>query len=149
MLKTFREQGNYIVVATARTTIPDSIRNIEFDGYICSDGHFIIFKDKVLKNATFTTKQIETQLAIYDENNSSWVSSHTNPYLKRHHLLYEGTEDLTKTPLIEEHLDVAQVNSIAAVFGSASDLLAAKDKLPSDWTINAYGDDIDIRMDVI
>lgn len=157
VLQTFKEQGNYIVVATARTNIPDSIRSIVFDGYICSDGHYVLFKDRVLINNIFTKEQLKKQLSIYEEHNGScslggfhgsWVSSHTNPHLKRHHAIYEGTHDLTGTPLIQEHIDDAQVNSIAAVFGRASDLFAAKEKLPNDWAITVYSDDIDIRMDV-
>ncbi len=50
VLKTFQEQGNYIVVATARTQIPESVRNIDFDGYICSDGHYIEFRNEILIN---------------------------------------------------------------------------------------------------
>lgn len=157
VLQTFREQGNYIVVATARTRIPDSVRDMAFDGYICSDGHYIEFKDEVLVNNTFTKEQIEDQLQIYKEHNGScslggyygsWVSSHTNQHLKRHHFLYEGTEDLTRTPLVQDYLEEVKINSIAAVFGNAKDLYAAKDKLPKEWAINAYGDDEDIRMDV-
>ncbi|MFV0393789.1 MAG: HAD family hydrolase [Coprobacillaceae bacterium] len=159
VLQEFRQQGNYIVVATARTMIPESVRDMEFDGYICSDGHYIEFKDEVLVNNTFTKEQIEEQIKIFEEHNGScslggysgtWVSSHTNPYLKRHHALYEGTDDLTGTPLIMDVIEEAKVNSIAAVFGNPEDMFAAKKKLPTDWAINAYGDpdEKDVRMDV-
>ena len=157
VLQSFKSLGNYIVAATARTTIPNNIRNIPFDGYICSDGHYVTFHDTILINNVFTKNQIIEQLAIYEEHNGScslggfhgnWVSSHTNPYLKKHHALYEGTSDLTSLPLIQEHIGTAQVNSIAAVFSSTSDLFAAKQQLPNDWAINVYDDPIDIRMDV-
>lgn len=157
VLRTFREQGNYIVVATARTKVPDSVRDIEFDGYICSDGHYIEFENRVLINNIFTKEQIEMQIKLYEEHNGAssyggyygnWVSSHTHTFLKQHHALYEGTEDLTGVPLIQEHLDEAKINSIAAVFGSTKDLFAAKEKLPKEWAITAYGDEVDIRMDV-
>mgnify|MGYP003391345532 FL=1 len=157
VLKAFQEQGNYIVVATARTQIPESVRDINFDGYICSDGHYIEFHNEVLINNIFSDEEIKMQLQIYSEYNGhcalggylgNWVSSHTDPYLKMHNKIYSGTDDLTDIPLVSESEGEIQANSIAAVFGNAKDMFAAKDKLPKNWAINAYGDDIDIRMDV-
>lgn len=157
VLKTFQDQGNYIVVATARTQIPDSVRDIDFDGYICSDGHYIEFRNEVLVNNIFSDEEIKMQIQIYNEHNGhcalggysgNWVSSHTDPYLKKHYAIYSGTDDLTGISLASECERKIQANSIAAVFGSAEDLFAAKDKLPNNWAINAYGDDTDIRMDV-
>ena len=45
VLNEFKRQGNYIVVATARGSVPDTIRDINFNGYIHNDGHYIIFND--------------------------------------------------------------------------------------------------------
>jgi Cof subfamily protein (haloacid dehalogenase superfamily) len=157
VLKEFRRQGNYIVVATARTIIPDSVRDIEFDGYVCADGHYIEFQGEVLLNNTFTREQLEMQLAIYAQHNGhcelsgyngEWVSSRSDENLKKHHAIYEGTDDLSSMPLVSDDINSVQANAIAAVFGSAEDLLAAKAKLPENWAITAYTDDIDIRMDV-
>lgn len=157
VLQTFREQGNYIVVATARTQIPDSVRDMDFDGYICSDGHYIEFQKEVLVNNTFSDEEIEMQVKVYEEHNGgcslggytgTWVSTHSCPHLQEHHRLYEGTSDLTGIPLVADSMGNIQANSIAAVFSTAEDLYAAKEKLPKNWAINAYGDDIDIRMDV-
>lgn len=158
VIQKFREQGNYVVVATARSNAPESVRDIDFDGYICSDGHYIEFQNEVLVNNIFSEKEITDQLEIYEEHNGSamlgghdggWVSSHTDPYLKHHNLLYSGTEDLSSEPLVQEHLDEVKANSVTAVFSKAEGLLAAKAKLPAEWAINAYPHDEDsIRMDV-
>lgn len=146
------------MVATARSNAPDSVRDIDFDGYICSDGHHIEFQNEVLINNIFSKKEIIDQLKIYKEHNGSailggydgsWTSSHTDPILKHHNLLYAGTEDLSSEPLVQEHLDESKANSVTAVFSTAKDLLAAKAKLPAEWAINAYPHDEDsIQMDV-
>lgn len=158
VIQAFREQGNYVVVATARSNAPESVRDIDFDGYICSDGHYIEFQNEVLMNNIFSKDEIVKQLQIYDEHNGaailggyegSWTNSHTDHYLKQHNLLYSGSDDLSTIPLVEDDLDQVKANSITAVFGTSEDLLAAKDKLPKEWAINAYPDDKEsIRMDV-
>jgi len=157
VIRKFQEQGNYIVVATARNQIPESVRDINFDGFICSDGHYIEFHGETLVNNIFTDDEIDMQLKIYETHNGScalggyhgnWVSSHSDPFLKQHHAIYSGTDDLSYIPLVSDSVGKIQANSIAAVFSSAQDLFAAKAKLPQNWAINAYGDDIDIRMDV-
>jgi len=157
VLKTFREQGNYIVVATARTSIPASLSDIDFNGYICSDGHYIELNGEVIMNNIFDEQQIENQIAIYEKHNGNcalggyngyWLSNRTCPYLKEHHRLYAGTADLSNIPLVNECKGNIAANSVTAVFGTAEDLYAAKAELPSSWAINAYGDSQDIRMDV-
>lgn len=146
------------MVATARSNTPESVRAIDFDGYICSDGYYIEFQNEVFVNNIFSKEEIINQLEIYEEHNGTamlggydggWVSSHTDPYLKHHNLLYSGTEDLSSEPLVQEHLDESKANSVTAVFSTAKDLLAAKAKLPAEWAINAYPhDDDSIQMDV-
>lgn len=156
-LKNFQALGNYIVVATARNQIPESVRDIEFDGYICSDGHYIQFHNHVLVNNVFSNEEIASQLQLYTEHHGScmlggysgnWVSSHSDPCLKRHHAIYFGSDDLSHIPLASANTQHIQANMLTAVFQTADDLFAAKSKLPENWAINAYGDDIDIRMDV-
>ena len=159
VLKSFQNQGNYIVVATARAQVPDSVRDIDFDGYICSDGHYIEFQNEVLINNIFSDEEIEMQMKIYKEHNGycllggysgNWTNSYTDTYLKKHNEIYTGTNDLTGIPLVSDNTGKIQANSVTAVFGDAKDLFAAKDKLPKNWAINAYGDKTEnsIRMDV-
>ena len=47
-LNEFKNQGHKIVIATARGEVPQSVQDIEFDGYICSDGHYIRFEGEIL-----------------------------------------------------------------------------------------------------
>jgi hydroxymethylpyrimidine pyrophosphatase-like HAD family hydrolase len=58
VIQEFQRQGNLIVVATARTRIPESVHSIAFDGYICADGHYIEMNNEVLVNNIFTKQQI-------------------------------------------------------------------------------------------
>ncbi len=157
VLKQFQSQGNYIVVATARTQIPESVKDIDFDGYICSDGHYIEFQGEVLVHNIFSEKQIEMQLEVYEQFNGScalggyggnWVSSHDDPFLQKHNEIYTGSADLTGIPLVKDSWGEVAASSVAAVFGDAASLRGAKEKLPSNWAITAYEDDVDIRMDV-
>lgn len=157
VIKKFQDQGHYIVVATARNQIPESVRDVDFDGYICSDGHYVEFHGKQLINHIFSDEEIAMQLAIYEEYNGScvlggysgnWTSSHTDQYLKQHQAIYFGSDDLTRIPLVANCMGSIEANLVTAVFSCSDDLFAAKAKLPESWTINAYGNDIDVRMDV-
>ena len=56
---------NYIVVATARGSVPNSIQDIDFDGYIFNDGHYIIFNNQVWIDDIFTKDEIAKQMAAY------------------------------------------------------------------------------------
>lgn len=53
VLNEFKNQGNKIVIATARGEVPESVANIEFDGYICNDGHYIRFNNEILIDEQF------------------------------------------------------------------------------------------------
>ncbi|MDD3027380.1 MAG: HAD family hydrolase [Erysipelotrichaceae bacterium] len=157
VLKEFQNQGNYIVVATARTQIPESVKDIEFDGYICSDGHYIEFQGEVLVHNIFSKEQLALQLEVYENFQGScalggyhgnWVSTHEDPYLQKHNEIYTGSADLTGIPLVKDSWDDIAVSSVAAVFSNADSLRGAKAQLPQNWAITAYEDDTDIRMDV-
>lgn len=156
VLQTFQKQGNYIVVATARGEIPDSVKDICFDGYICSDGHYIEFQNKVLVNNIFTKQQLLQQMEIYDANHGGyifgghygqWYDSTENPLTKKHNELYAGTAIIDPHCIVKDCIEDIKANSATAIFANAQDLYAAKKALPSNWAINAYDQD-HIRMDV-
>lgn len=47
-LYAFQQQGNKIIIASARGVVPEGLNDIDFDGYVLSDGHYIIYNHKVL-----------------------------------------------------------------------------------------------------
>lgn len=156
-LKQFQSAGNFIVVATARNQIPESVRDIDFDGYICSDGHYIQFQNQILLDNLFSDAEIAMQVQLCAGHHGAcmlggyrgnWVSSHSDPCLKRHHAIYFGSDDLSYLPLTSASPEPIEANMLTAVFSDAADMFAARDKLPANWAIHAYGDDVDIRMDV-
>ena len=51
-LHEFRKMGNKIVIATARGEAPASVEAIDFDGYICNDGHYIRYNGETLVDET-------------------------------------------------------------------------------------------------
>lgn len=156
VLREFRKQGNYIVVATARGKVPDSVKDIAFDGYICSDGHYIEFHEEVLVNNIFSKEQILEQMELYTSHGGGyifgghygeWYDSTDNPLTQFHNSLYAGTSVLPAGRIAKDCIDDIKANSATAIFALAKDMYDAKDKLPKDWAINAY-DEEDIRMDV-
>lgn len=157
VLQEFKRQGNYIVVATARGSIPESVSNIDFDGYICSDGHYIEFKKEVLVDNIFSKDQILLQLEVYRKYHGGcimgghygqWFDSTDNPLTKSHNALYAGTDSILEGYTIEDCIDTIKANSATGIFSSVEDMYEAKALLPTNWAINAYEDSHDIRMDV-
>lgn len=156
VLQEFKKQGNYIVVATARGEIPSSVSDIDFDGYICSDGHYIEFQQVVLVNNIFTKEQIKMQLDVYKKHHGGcilgghygqWFDDQENPLTKKHHELYAGTSSIPSDSIIEDCIDTIKANSATGIFSSVKDMQEARKLLPVDWAINAY-DTGHIRMDV-
>ena len=157
VLQEFKRQGNYIVVATARGSVPDSVSDIDFDGYICSDGHYIEFNGEVLVDTIFSKADIVMQLEIYKKYHGGcimgghygqWFDATDNPLTINHNALYAGTNVIPEGYIIEECLDTMKANSAAAIFGNIEDMYDAKAELPDSWAIHAYEDSHDIRMDV-
>lgn len=158
VLKKFQSEGNYIVVATARTNI-SKLKDIGFDGYICSDGHYIEFHSEVLINNIFSDEELLMLIDVCERHNGGcllggytgeWASTKDNSVVIKHHALYAGTEDMSNVTLVKDALGNISANSITGVFSDASDMFKAKEELPKDWVIHSYGDDneIDIRMDI-
>ena len=49
-LKKVKEQGHEIFINTGRTicSIPTMIKNLDFDGYLCGCGTYLVYKQEVL-----------------------------------------------------------------------------------------------------
>ena len=100
VLNEFKQQKNYIVVATARGSVPSSIQDIDFDGYIFNDGHYIIFNNQVWINDIFTKDEIAKQMAAYKKYDGksmfgghelSWCACPDDPMVTNHREMFSGT----------------------------------------------------------
>lgn len=57
-LKQFQDEGNEIFLATARGASPIDPKRIVFDGLIGNDGHYIVYKDKVILDDLFSRDEV-------------------------------------------------------------------------------------------
>ena len=59
----YREQGNLLIIATSRTHLVDGLDTSMFDGFVFSNGQYIEYQGKILKNNIFSKDQITTKLS--------------------------------------------------------------------------------------
>lgn len=155
-LTKFKEAGHKIVIATARGEVPQSVKDIDFDGYICNDGHYILFDNEVIIDDIMKTPQIQNQINVYQKYNGRYMfSGHGKqwcPFLDdklviKHREMFQGT---TKRPtdVIEEiNVDDIQAISCCVLFYTAEQLWNAYHELENDLTMIPYDQGL-IRMDV-
>lgn len=156
VLKEFKELGHEIIVATARTSAPKSVADIDFDGYIFNDGHYMTYKNEVLVDDTFTTKDIEKQISIYKRHQGrymfsgqtgTWNSFLDDAYMIQHREMFEGTSK-RPTNCIENY-QPHEVSAIACcvLFATLEDLEACYNELKEEFAMSVYRTGL-IRMDV-
>lgn len=156
VLNEFKKQGNYIVVATARGSVPDMIKDIDFDGYIHNDGHYIIFDNEILVDDIFSEEEIKIQMELYKKYNGRYMlSGHKetwNAFLDdelviKHREMFSGTRE-RPTDVIEE-FTAKDVNAVACcvLFESLDDLESCYNEMKDDFTMVVYRKGL-IRMDV-
>ena len=156
VLKEFQSQGNYIVVATARGSVPDTIKDIHFDGYIHNDGHYIILDNEILIDDIFSEEEILKQLQVYQKYNGRYMfSGHVdswNPFLDdelviKHREMFMGTSERPEGVI--EHFEAKDVDAIACcvLFDSVEELDKCYHELEDDFTMVPYRTGL-IRMDV-
>lgn len=155
-LSKFQNEGHYIVVASARGEMPESLKEIPFDGFIGCDGGYIVFHDEVLLDNIFTVEQLNLQNSIYEachgqyimsEHHNSFFSDKNGDLIKKHLRLYRGSDEIGEDYNDDWRFQTVKANTVTALFHSARDLHEAVDMLPDNWAINAY-DTGHIRMDV-
>lgn len=92
-IKKAQQQGDLVFVNTGRcrAQIYDDVQALNFDGYVCSDGCYIEYKGKVLKNETLEPAAVKDILDFLQENNRGamveaqngvWLSSSYNDEMK-------------------------------------------------------------------
>ena len=153
----FRNQGNLLIIATSRTKLVDGLDASMFDGFVFSNGQYIAFKDKVLKNNIFTKEQIILQQDVYTKHqggafysgiSGQWISP-TNIDLSIAHMVHYGLDpNKVQDHFLAFVLDEIEATAATATFRNMEDMRAAQFELPQDWEIHAYYDERDLRMDV-
>ena len=156
VLNEFKNQGNKIVIATARGEVPESVANIEFDGYICNDGHYIRFNNEILIDEQFDNGMVQKQLDVYAKYNGrsmfngrggAWCSFLDDELVIKHRAMFQGkTQRPTDVNEVFKTSDVKAV-SCCVLFDSAAQLWAAYHELEDEFTMIPYDTGL-IRMDV-
>ncbi|MGN1183274.1 MAG: HAD-IIB family hydrolase [Faecalibacillus sp.] len=145
-----------MVVASARGELPDSLKDIPFDGFIGCDGGYIVFHDDVLLDNIFTVEQLNLQNSVYEathgqyiisEHHNSFFSDKNGDLIKKHLRLYRGNDDIGEDYDDNWRFQTVKANTVTALFHNVKELYEAKNMLPHNWAINAY-DTGHIRMDV-
>lgn len=155
-LHDFQEEGNLIFVATARGKVPQVIKDIGFDGYICNDGHYIIYHDEVILDELFSKEQVH-QLrdaynktngkAIFDGHDGCWCDCINHPLQIKHRQMFHGTSNQPEG-VVEIFTD-EQVHAISScvIFSNKEDMWNCYHMLEKDFTMIPYDTGL-IRMDV-
>ncbi len=155
-LKRFQEQGNLIFIATSRGELPFEAEELQFDGFIGEDGHYIVYDGQVLFDDLFTADEVRRQMEVYKQfdgrcmysgHHSSWCDCWEDEYIQRHRKAFSRTTD--KPANLIEHLDADAMEVIACcvMFKNVEDLRGAYEALKDDFTMVTYETGI-IRMDV-
>lgn len=155
-LHEFQKEGNLIFIATARGKVPQVIKDIGFDGYICNDGHYIIYHDEVILDELFSKQQVHKLRSTYNKTNGKgifdghegcWCDCADDSLQVKHRQMFHGT---SKKPdnLVEEYLD-EQVQAISScvMFSNKEDMWNCYYLLEDDFTMIPYDTGL-IRMDV-
>ena len=108
-LKNMRGKGVKLVVSTGRSYIyiPECIKDLELDGYICSNGSFIIMKDEILEERYLERESIKRLITYLDENHFQYdlqtrdkvYSKNTNTKLKT----YQEYSEVPDAAIIQEY----------------------------------------------
>lgn len=155
-LNEFKNQGHKIVIATARGEVPQSVQDIEFDGYICSDGHYICFEGEILIDELFNNQQVQKQLDIYQKyngrsmfygHNGEWCSCLDDVLVVKHREMFQGTSERPQN--VYEKFDAKDIEAVSCcvLFDNAEDMWSAYYELENEFTMVPYETGL-IRMDV-
>lgn len=155
-LKEFQKQGNKIVIATARGEVPDSLKEIDFDGYICSDGHYIRYNNEVLVDQLFDATMVAKQLQVYQKyqgrtmfygHEGSWCACLDDKLVIKHRLMFQGTAKRPEGVYEQFNNQDVKAISCCVLFDDVEKMWAAYHELENDFTIVPYDSGL-IRMDV-
>lgn len=156
ILKQFQQQGNKIVIASARGVIPDGLTDIHFDGYVLSDGHYIVYDDQVLIDDMMTLSEIQKQMEVYQKyqgkpmfygRHGEWCDCLDDKLVKKHRLMFQGNDQKPQGVIESFTANDIEAVSCCVLFETADQLWNAYHELEDDMTMVAYDHGL-IRMDV-
>lgn len=151
----FQNKGNYIVAASARGTLPDSLNQINFDGLILSDGHYIEFNNEPIIDNVFSFDELSflehtikkyTDSYIFSGFHGTWFSTHDSDLIYKQELEYGDVTTIGQKPLVQ-NITRIRANSMTPLFQSLELLNACYKELPDSWSINKYDTGL-LRMDI-
>lgn len=157
VFRRYREQGNLLIIATSRSHLVEGLDVSMFDGFVFSNGQYIEYQGKILKNNIFSKEQILLQKAIYSKYgggafysgvNGQWICPDRKD-LSIAHMVYYGLDPKRA----HEHfrpfvLDEIEATAATATFDDMEKMRLVEKELPQEWEIHTYYDPNDLRMDV-
>ncbi|MGM9942013.1 MAG: HAD hydrolase family protein [Bulleidia sp.] len=153
-LKAFQAEGNEIFLATARGKSP--FEDIDFDGFIGHDGHYIVCHDDVMLDDLFSDAEIRKMdacfeqcggRAMYSGHEESWCACYDDPYVQKHAMMFRHTTEKPEGLHEIYVLDEIQAAACCVLFESVGDLKRCYAMLKDDFTMVLYETGL-IRMDV-
>lgn len=155
-LHDFRKDGNYCVIATARGSVPESFNDIEFDGYICNDGHYIRFQGETLIDDLFYQEELEKLVSVLQKYDGRYMlSGHEyvwNSYVDdemiiKHRMMFSGTKKISSNTIVQYRLEDVKAIACCVLFETDEQLMNAYELLKDDFTMVCYHTGL-IRMDI-
>lgn len=154
-LRQFQAEGNLLIVATARGSIPKALDDISFDGCILSDGQYIEFNGDVIYDQYFSSTDFSflidlfkhyTDSIVFGGVHGKWVSNHHSPLILELERTFGDLTTFEHVPLISNQSTI-KANSCTPLFTTIDHLLACRNELPSSWAVNTYDHGL-LRMDI-
>lgn len=155
--KKYREQGNLLIIATSRSRLVEGLDVSMFDGFVFSNGQYIEYKGKILKNNIFSKEQILLQQSIYEKYEGGsfysgvkgqWICPNRMDLSIDHMVHYGLDPNQAHEHFLPFVLDEIEATAATATFDDMEKMRLAERALPQEWEIHAYYDPKDIRMDV-
>lgn len=140
-MKKLTENGNYCVVATARTMLSKELEELPFAGKVLCNGGYVEFENKEIHNSFFTTEEINTVVNTVNEFNAAYimggldeivVNKLNDPLIKVHEEIYGKGDSVTGPP------EDKKINGITLLFNTLEDMYDSLDVLPKEWNYHIY-----------
>lgn len=70
-----RKRGNFVCIATGRcmAEVDESIRALDFDGYVCAAGAYLMHGERLVQAVYMEKEQLEKSIEVLEEAGCFWV----------------------------------------------------------------------------